>query len=150
LEKIKLVIESDLQQVSLIDMLMNVLCSLGSLTNEECYQMRLCVVEAVNNAIQHAYDHEKNHSVEVDFSVDSKKMIIGISDTGKPMPRGMLTVKAGLFDKLDHEEHDQFSVPENGRGLALMLEMMDQVKYSSKDGKNTLMLIKKLKNRVNN
>ena len=143
--KIKLVIESDLEQVSLIDMLMNVLCSLGSLTNEACYHVRLCVVEAVNNAIQHAYNHEKNHSVEIDFSVNSKNMIISISDTGKPMPKNMLEIKAGLFEKLDHEEPDQFSIPENGRGLALMLEMMDQVKYSSKDGKNRLTLIKKLK-----
>ena len=58
----------------------------------------------------------------------------------------MLEIKAGLFEKLDHEKPDQFSIPENGRGLALMLEMMDQVKYSSKDGKNTLTLIKKIKN----
>ncbi len=149
MDKIKLVIESDLQQVSLIDMLMNVLCSLGSLSNEECYQVRLCVVEAVNNAIQHAYNHEKCHSVEIDFSVDSKNMIISVLDTGKPMPKGMLEIKAGLFEKLDREKPDQFSIPENGRGLALMLEMMDQVKYSSKDGKNTLTLIKKLQYRTN-
>ena len=145
MDKIKLVIESDLEQVSLIDMLMNVLCSLGSLKNEECYHIRLCVVEAVNNAIQHAYNHEKNHSVEIDFSANSKNMIISVSDTGKPMPKKMLEIKAGLFERLDHEEPDQFSIPENGRGLALMLEMMDQVKYSSKNGKNTLTLIKKLK-----
>lgn len=144
MEKIKLVIESDLQQVSLIDMLMNVLCSLGSLTNEECYQVRLCVVEAVNNAIQHAYNNEPGHSIEVDYAVDSEKMIIAVSDTGQCMPKEMLKIKAGLFDKLDDEEPDQFNIPENGRGLALMQEMMDQVTYSSKERKNTLTLIKKL------
>ena len=146
--KIKLVIESDLQQVSVIDLLMNVLCSLGSLNNEACYQVRLCVVEAVNNAIQHAYGHEKGHSVEVDYAVDSEQITIAISDTGQPMPAEMLALKAGLFDKLDDEAPNQFSIPEDGRGLALMQEMMDQVKYSSRDGKNTLTLVKNIKKKA--
>jgi serine/threonine-protein kinase RsbW len=143
LDKIKLVIESDFKQVHLIDKIIHLLCSSAELPDEKCYQTRICVVEAVNNAIQHAYSHEKNHFVEVNFSLEPEKMIISVSDRGQPMPARMLEKKAGFLKIID--ESHQKDIPESGRGLALIQELMDCVDYSSREGKNTLTMVKVLK-----
>lgn len=56
--RIALVITSDLQNVPLIGQTMERLCSMIPLSTIESHQVTLCVVEAVNNVIVHAYGNE--------------------------------------------------------------------------------------------
>ena len=71
---ITLAIESRLQDVFLIGLAVNKICSAIPLPDDDVYQLELCVVEAVNNSIEHAYSSEEGHRVEVVTTVDPERI----------------------------------------------------------------------------
>ena len=137
---INLSIESDGQHVFLIGKAINGLCSLTNFSDIDTYQIELCVVEAVNNAIEHAYESAQGKLVEVTFSLYQHKITINICDTGKVMDEKWLLREKALPD---FDAHDLHSLPEGGWGLAIIQQMMDEVTYSTSNGKNVLTLTKR-------
>ena len=133
--KIKLVIDSDLSDVLLIGLSINRICLEIPVSEIQAYQIEVCVVEAVNNTIKHAYGKEKGHDVEVLVDVNEERIFFHISDTGRQMQ---------WDGKLDFEfdPEDRENCPEGGMGLFIMRQVMDEVKYSSSQGRNVLSLIK--------
>ena len=140
MKKIKLIIDSDLHNVSLIGMTTNRLCSLSPFLDAESYNIELCVVEAVNNCIIHAYENKNGYEVEVVFSFNSKTLTIEVCDTGKSMDPEFL--KTNNIPSLEINP-DDFDIPEGGRGLAIIHQIMDKVAYRSVKGKNILSMIKR-------
>jgi serine/threonine-protein kinase RsbW len=133
--RIKLVINSALENVSLVGMTINKICSVIPLSEVEAYQAELCVVEACTNAIKHSYSHQPHHEVEVVVAVYFDRITFAISDTGKTMERRETPA-------LDFDPNDLDSLPEGGMGLFIMNNVMDKVDYSSSHGKNTLAMTK--------
>ena len=133
--RIKLVINSALEDVSLVGMTINKICSIIPLSDVEAYQAELCVVEACTNAIKHAYNHHPNHDVEVVVTMFFDKVTFAISDTGKTMEKREMP-------SLDFDPNDLESIPEGGMGLFIINSVMDTVDYNSSQGKNTLTLTK--------
>jgi len=136
-QEIQLVIDSSLQNVPLVGVAINALCASLSLGQTDAYQVELCAVEAVTNAIKHAYDNRLGFSVQVLFTTYPDKLVLAVCDEGKKMSK--LIVPALDFDPTDLEH-----LPEGGMGLFLIHSIMDQVTYTSQHGKNTLTMIKKL------
>ena len=99
------------------------------------FDVRLCVEEAVRNAIVHGNKYNKKLSVFVNYSFRDGKLIIEVEDEGKgfnpkkvPDPtKGKYLLKAG------------------GRGVYLIQKLMDEVEY--KDGGNKLSMVKFIKNK---
>lgn len=137
--RIKLIIDSSLENVSLIGSAVNKICSLIPLSKLEAYQTELCVVEACNNVIEHAYQYASNHEVEVVVSVHMDRIVFEICDTGRALKR---QPKAAL----EFDPDDLQSLPEGGMGLYIMNNFMDKVAYQSVDGKNVLTLAKRFTN----
>ena len=108
----------------------------GPLSPEEWYQVKLCVAEAVNNAIIHAYGRQRGHPVEVEVELAADQVVCRIADHGKPMPEGLLRQKP----RLDYCPKDVAGLPEGGMGLYIMHQVMDRVEYESKNGRNVLTL----------
>ena len=138
--RINLSIESDYKHVALLGKAINSLCSLTNFSDIDTYQVELCVVEAVNNAIEHVYEREKGKLVEVTFSLHQSKMTIDICDTGKSMDEKWLR-RDNAFP--DFDAHDLSSLPEGGWGLSIMHQVMDEVTYRTSNGKNVLTLTKR-------
>ncbi len=84
-KKITFLVDSKLKNVSLAGVAIRGICSYLSLSDVDAYYLELCVVEAVNNAIKHAYDNEEGHVVEVDITYSSEEIILDITDRGRPM-----------------------------------------------------------------
>jgi serine/threonine-protein kinase RsbW len=128
--RIRLTIDSDPADVPLVGAAIHALCSEVSLAEEDCARIELCVVEAVTNAIRHAYRNERGHEVTVTFTVSDDRVDIEIADRGQPMPEGKLerTSAAVLDDALADPE----AIAEGGRGLAIMKAVMDEARYHSK------------------
>ena len=140
--RIKLVIDSDLENVSLVGMIINKLCSLIPLSDTESYQIELCVVEAANNSIEHAYVMEKGHEVEVIFTLYSDRLIVEVCDTGKPMDQKC--IEQNDISLLEIDPNDLDNMAEQGRGIPIMKQIMDTMTYRTKRGKNCLTLIKNI------
>src|SRR5262245_25570950 len=136
-QEIQLVIDSSLQNVSLVGVAINALCASLSLSQTDAYQIELCAVEAVTNAIKHAYDNRRGFPVQVCFTTHPDKLVLAVCDEGKKMSK--LVVPSLDFDPTDREH-----LPEGGMGLFLIHSVMDKVTYTSRHGKNTLTMIKKL------
>ena len=140
MKKIKFIIESDLDNVSLVGMSVRKLCSLTPLSENILFQIELCVVEAVNNSIIHAYSGALIHEVEVILSFNKEYLLLEVNDNGKPMDSEILE-KANI-SILDENIESPETISESGRGLAVIKECMDKVSYKSDNERNRLIMIK--------
>lgn len=138
----RLIIDSKLKNLALVGKAVNELCSSVRMDDVEAFQIELCVVEAVTNSIKHAYGLKSGHQVEVVFTIGSDELFVNIFDTGTPMDPGLLEKKRAFSSLFD--AGDIASTPEGGRGLAIIKEIMDNVTYTSKEGRNCLAMTKKL------
>lgn len=118
LRRIRLIIDSDFQNVPLIGMAINKLCFLSPLSEKGAFQ------------------------VEVIFTLSPEELILDICDTGVPMKKE--TLEQSDIKSLECNATDLQNIAEGGRGLAIIREVMDSVVYKSEDGKNCLTLRKKL------
>lgn len=134
---ITLLIDSKLENVSLAGVAVRGICNYLSLSEIDTYYLELCVVEAVNNAIKHAYDQEEGHAVEIVIIYSSGEIIFRISDMGKRM----ILYGPG---SLDFDPENIAFLPEQGMGLYIINSIIDEVTYQSEGGKNTLTMRKRL------
>jgi serine/threonine-protein kinase RsbW len=139
--RIKLVIDSNTEDVQMVSNVINRLCTLGPLTDVEIFQIELAVVESVNNVIQHAYNNERGHEVEIIFTLYANRVTLDVCDVGRTMdPKCMIQVDKS---PLEFDPTELNRLPEGGLGLAIIREVMDDVTYSSRHDKNTLTLTKR-------
>ncbi|MFZ5946667.1 MAG: ATP-binding protein [Stygiobacter sp.] len=95
----------------------------------------ICLTEALNNIIKHAYNGEQNHPIEVIVSKDSNILEMLLIDEGKS--RDNFIIK-----DLDYDPNDIENLPESGMGLYLIKQLMDDLNYYSINGKNYFTLRK--------
>lgn len=134
-KKITLLIDSKLDNVSLVGVAIRGICDYLSLSEIDTYYLELCVVEAVNNAIKHAYNSESGNTVEIDIACSSNEITFEISDRG----RKMAVHRPRCFD---FNAEDLLVIPEHGMGLYIIDSVMDEVTYRSDGDKNTLTMCK--------
>jgi anti-sigma regulatory factor (Ser/Thr protein kinase) len=133
---IRVTIDSDLAEVRQVRRALSALVGEGPLSPEEWYQVKVCIAEAANNAIIHAYGRQGGHPVEVEVERLADRVVCRIADFGKPMPEGAWRKKP----QLDYCPKDVAGLPEGGMGLYIMHQVMDQVEYASEGGRNVLTL----------
>ena len=136
LKTINLIIDSDLEQVELMDSCVNKLTQIFLNDAHKAYDVELACVEAINNCIKHAYNNLPNNEVKLTFSAYNDRLEIMVIDKGISLPNLKLDV-ALEFDPSDLE-----NLPDGGMGLFLIQQIMDKVSYNVKDNTNTLSMIK--------
>lgn len=97
----------------------------------------ICLTEALNNVIKHAYKGEQNKPIEVIVTKDSNLLEMQIIDSG--ISRDSFVIK-----DLDYDPNDIDNLPESGMGLYLIKQLMDDLDYYSINGKNYFTLRKYL------
>lgn len=137
--RIQLMIPSRLDAVPLLGSMVKAICESVGLGDTDRQLVGLCLVEAANNAIIHAYCEKEGGTVGVEVTLYPEKLIFDVVDFGR----------AGDPEKMnsDHraalsESSPQFSQAESGRGLAIMQEVMDSVEYTVRSNNNRLRLVK--------
>lgn len=138
--QIKLTIGSEFENVVLISETIRTLCALIPLSDIESDQVELCLVEAVNNSIEHAYGKQPGHDVEVVVTFYPERLVLDVCDVGKPMDETRLESIDMSFQDFNLDDLD--SIPEEGRGLPIMKAIMDSVSYQIQNGRNCLSMIK--------
>lgn len=135
LKTINLLIDSKYHNISAASLAIRGLSEHLSLSEIDTYYLELCVMEAINNAIQHAYANEEGHAVTVVISYGPGEIIVKISDTGKKMD--IYAPKVPDFDPDDIK-----SVPHHGMGLYIIHSVMDEITYETSGTINTLTMRK--------
>ncbi len=136
--RIKLVMESRLENVALIGGAVRGIANALAIDEVSGYHLELCVVEAVNNATKHAYHSEAGHFVEVEVLILPDRITFKISDQGESMQPTKVRLLRFDPQKLN-------TVPESGMGLFIMHALMDEVSYETDSGRNVLTLSKYLR-----
>ncbi len=142
LPRMTVVVESRLESVVLASLLLKVFCERVGASQEESRQIELCAVEALNNAVIHAYQLQPGHPVELHASGSGFEIILEIRDCGVTMPSSEL--KRSRMDLEGTESEDMENISENGRGLAIIKSVMDSLDYSTLDGTNRLLMTKRV------
>ncbi len=142
LRKIRLTIDSNLDDVSLVGIAVNRFATYAGVSEMDAFNIELCVTEAVTNCIKHAYGEQSGREVSVIFTLSKDEVVFEICDSGEPMDAEKLSHAALVPHRNKDERIDTLS--ESGRGLGIISEIMDDVSYGSEHGCNCLRVKKKL------
>jgi sigma-B regulation protein RsbU (phosphoserine phosphatase) len=127
-----LVMRNDIQQIPTLAEWVE---SLG-IPEELNMPINLALEEAVSNVMLYAYPDSNSGRVLVEAEKSDKRVVFTISDSGIP------------FDPTQKEEPDITQAAEDrpigGLGIFLVRQIMDEIAYERKDGKNILTLLKNL------
>lgn len=99
------------------------------------FDIRLCLEEALINAMKYGNKLQKEVPVELDVEADEKQVSITVKDQGPGFD----------VSKLDCCTDEQNLYKNHGRGVHLIHQLMDEVRYNDKG--NTLLMVKKLNGR---
>jgi serine/threonine-protein kinase RsbW len=139
---IRLTIDSRLDAVPLLGLLVNTLCSVAGLSPAERNLVEVCAVEAVNNVIEHAYRSEPDHELSLAVTIAPDRLILEVFDRGQPADPAV--IHADHRQALEIHADHLSQVAETGRGLAIMQVVMDSLEYTTGGGGNCLRLTKRL------
>ncbi|MBN1994496.1 MAG: ATP-binding protein [Anaerolineae bacterium] len=86
---------------------------------EVIFAVELAAGEALANVVEHAYGQRPGHQIHLSLTTDEKKLTLTIRDFGRK------------FDGAAFTPHDPAAAIENGRGVFLIYELMDEVVYDT-------------------
>lgn len=130
-------IRSEYENVNLINKSIRVFLQKESIQEHLCNAVEICLTEALNNVIKHAYHGDQTKSIEIAIKKESDILEIQIIDEGSSRTR--LEIPELNFDPDDIE-----NLPEGGMGLYIIKQLMDELSYYSINGKNYFTLKKYL------
>jgi serine/threonine-protein kinase RsbW len=134
-------IESRLEAVPLLGQVACLLCTTAGFTPIEGSQVEVCVVEAVNNSIQHAYQGDPEQSVELEVTLLPGQLIFDVWDSGTPADAARMN--ADHHGALEIQSDCVNDIPEGGRGLPIIQEVMDSFEYTPGTERNRFRMIKR-------
>ena len=134
---ITLSIESEFANVFLIGLAINKIARSIQLSEQAAFEMELAVVEAVNNAVEHAHRQRRDKRVTVQVSLEPTHIRFTVIDQGPTVHfEPLMSAAAGMENATEIER---------GHGLAMIRALMDEVSYERKGRANHVTLIKYLK-----
>lgn len=122
-------IESRRENVALVGEAIHGLSALTPLSETDNEYLKLAVIEAVNNAILHAYEDQSGYWITITWTLMADCLEITVSDQGKPMA-GVLSRNWPAIDQ------------EGGRGGPIMWTCTDSMEYRSAGETKTIILVK--------
>ncbi|HEY2924107.1 MAG TPA: ATP-binding protein [Candidatus Eisenbacteria bacterium] len=130
---ITLTIGSRLELLSLVHVLIQEIAGQFELDEKTADELTYAVIEAGTNAIQHGNVFAADKSVTFAFHVSAAEVAVRVDDHG----RG--------FDpsKIDDPTDPSNLLDPHGRGIYLMRELMDEVKFETRDDHGTTVRLRK-------
>lgn len=96
--------------------------------------VKMCVDEACTNVIEHAYDGEAGHEVDIAIIIDASRFTVCIRDHGRP------------FDRSTYSEPNLVELTKAGKsgglGVHIIRRLMDHVEYQTQGHVNEIRLTK--------
>jgi len=93
-----------------------------AISKDTLFDIKLCVEEAIRNAVVHGNENKADLPIEISFSIKGDKIKITICDSGKGFVFG------DLPDPTDGKNLHK----ESGRGIYIMHRLMDKLEYNEK------------------
>ncbi len=139
---LRFTIESEIGNVSLVAVALNRICLYLGLDVKSAGEVELCVTEAATNAVRHAYHDETGHTVTIQLEASRNRLQIEVADSGTPMSQELQNMLGSGELTLRTQSDDFHLLNENGRGLRIIHDLMDQVSYERSDNFNSMKMTK--------
>lgn len=136
-QTIKLTFSSHLENLPLIAQATRGICSIMVKDEWLLYQLELCVVEVVSNIIIHAYKRNTGNLVELEMNLSPNYIAFKFYDSG-------IKNTYPCRNNLEMDSQDIENLPESGRGLGIIHQIMDDIEFGEEQGKNVILLKKRL------
>ena len=138
-DRLELSITNDLVEIDRVNEAFEGFAEKHSIPMPIVFKVKMVFDEVLNNVISYAYEDEQDertHAIDIEIGISSTRLLIQISDDGKPFnPFG-----AGAPDtKLALDERELGSL-----GIHLVRSVMDEAGYHRKIGRNIVTLAKNL------
>ncbi len=108
----------------------------NNLSREIMHDVNLTLEELLANVIFYGYKDKKEHEILIHLTLEKKELILQFEDDGVP------------FNPLEFPIPDmkklQKVIHEGGMGIHFVRSLMDEIKYKRKQGKNILLMKKKI------
>lgn len=125
-EKVK--IASNTENIRLVERLVEDVCEVFNVNEDNYGNILIAVTEAVNNAIQHGNQGNPDKQIQIGFESSGKNIIFSVADEGKGFDYN------NLPDPTDPLNIDK----PHGRGVFLMKNLADKVEFNQQ-GKEVLL-----------
>ncbi|MFP4497641.1 MAG: ATP-binding protein [Vulcanimicrobiota bacterium] len=131
-------IKNDISELGVISEIIEDLRQDYNLKEETVFTINLVLDELITNIIRHGYNDECEHYIDlvVCADEDDSSIILRLMDDGEP------------FNPLDYPEPDIHAPLEERKpgnmGIHLVKNMTDDLKYRRENGKNILLIKKKV------
>ena len=140
-KRLTLEIESRLDAVPLLGQAMYLVCTAAGFGPLEGNLMEVCVVEAINNSIVHAYQGDPAHGVELEVNLLPNQLIVDVWDSGTSADAAKMHADHSCALQVHSDRVEDIS--ESGRGLAIIQEVMDSFEYTPGTERNRFRMIKR-------
>lgn len=134
-------IESRFDAVPLLGQVVYLLCTAAGFAPVEGSMVEVCVVEAINNSIKHAYQGDPTHRVELEVDLLPNQLVVDVLDSG--IAADAARMHADHSHALEVLPECVEDISESGRGLAVIQEVMDSFEYTPGIERNRMRMIKR-------
>lgn len=140
MSRFRLAIDSSLTSLFLISAFVRSICERLGMSMHDISAVEVCAVEAVTNAIKHAYLGAPGSEVSIEAIASPDKLDLYIRDQGQTMsPEHVAKLTKGSR-VLEFDPIALASLPESGMGLQIIHQLMHEAAYSTDNGLNCLRL----------
>jgi serine/threonine-protein kinase RsbW len=138
LARLILTIPTQMDRVADVGARVRAFCAGTPLDEVAAMEIELCVVEALNNAIEHGYGSRDDGEIRISAVRSLASLSVEVMDAGKPIPHDVLEGAAN--STMDFDPADVASLPERGLGLPIINRVMDRVGYR-RDGVHNILVL---------
>lgn len=132
--------KADISYISPIRRLVGSAAMREGFSEESIHELELAIDESITNIIEHGYNFDASKSIGVNIGFDKDKMIITISDKGKPFN----------IQKLPENSFFSSKGPFRGRGQYIIRNTIDKIEYIPISGVENKLILTKLKKDADN
>ncbi|MGE0043716.1 MAG: ATP-binding protein [Vicinamibacterales bacterium] len=131
-----LTLRNDLSELPRITDAVEALAERHQLTSPTVMAVNLAIEEVFTNVVSYGFDEPGEHTIELALAVRDGSVLATVADGGRP------------HDPLQQDDPD-VDVPLEerkigGLGVMLVRELMDEVTYARRDGRNVLSMRKRV------
>ena len=127
----ELVIPSDFANLSKVEKFITTICKKAKLNDDQCDNLAIAITELVNNAIIHANNQNPSKTVTIRVKYQPEKVMISVIDQGEGFEP----------DKIANPTDPQNLWKQNGRGIFLVRNLIDQVEITPSPSGTEVLLI---------
>jgi phosphoserine phosphatase RsbU/P len=135
--KYRLVINNRIEEMAQLEPFIEEVSEHFGIAPETVFQLNLALDEALANSVNYAYSAGSKGEIVLEASKEQDSVVFRLIDEGVPFD----PTKEGSEPDVTSVAEDR---PVGGLGIFLIKQMMDEITYERKDGRNILKMTKKL------